>query len=331
MRFAGLGVSLVLFTSAMDAAEHAEIQKAYQQELASAAEPLTALVDRYVAELKKLRKTAQDTGDLDAALVVQSEIDGYEKPGKRNFRDAQLIKLRSIYDTNAERLRKVVADRKLEVMLNYIVKYEELTNQLTRDGDLEGAEKVENLRKELVAATEGAQRAAKPAESTPANLLWRLQSEADYDLVKDSIVKRNGDLWLLSSPHAFGSLMRSKKEVTVPFVISARATTDSKDMRYYFNDSEMVIFNWESGPAELRVRHPLATNAEGFRDKGYLEPNQFHDIEIEVSEKAVAVYVDRRKRGEVRGNFVGLKGTVAIGPAFGSTITIERFEVLKDR
>ena len=53
-----------------------------------------------------------------------------------------------------------------------------------------------------------------------------------------------------------------------------------------------------------------------------------HDIRILVKDGSIQVYADEEIRGEITGDFSNLKGQVGIGPAFGSTLTVESFEIL---
>lgn len=138
---------------------------------------------------------------------------------------------------------------------------------------------------------------------------------------------REGAVVKLSAPTSDRSLVQTSFEFQPPFVVMMRATTDSTNLRLYYN-AGMVIFNWECNQQELRVHDPVTNATYSAPGKGYFEPGQMHDITWEVRHDGMRVLVDGEERFSAPGDYLDLSAPVGIGPAFGSTVCIEWFEVL---
>jgi len=123
------------------------------------------------------------------------------------------------------------------------------------------------------------------------------------------------------------SNLETDKEFKPPFVARFRAMTDKVEIRFFWDGSQMVIFNWSSNPQQLSFQNPIDGKASGIPDKGYLLPGEMHDIEIRVTPAKIQAFADGNLRGELAGDFAAIEGPFGIGPAFGSTVTVEKFEV----
>jgi hypothetical protein len=111
-----------------------------------------------------------------------------------------------------------------------------------------------------------------------------------------------------------------------PFRFRAVAMTDSTNLRLYWHIGE-VIFNWECSIRELRVHDPATREQWGIKDQGFLTPGEWHEVIWEIHPTSMQVIADGRQRFACEGEYGGITAPVAIGPCFGSTVTVRELEV----
>lgn len=111
-----------------------------------------------------------------------------------------------------------------------------------------------------------------------------------------------------------------------PFTIKTVAQTDSTNLRLYWHVGE-IIFNWECSVRRLKVHDPETGAWWDGEDEGFLETNRWHDIAWEIGPGSMRVVVDGRVRFERKGNWQDIEAPVAIGPCFGSMVTVKSFTV----
>lgn len=154
-----LGVlTLTFFSLAQEANDRIDnLQLRNQQALDLAAEPIAKFDARYVEELGKLKATVQSRGDLNSALLIDSEIKEHLKKKERDFGNIpELFRLRKIYEEARSRLEKEVLSKKLSIHQQSLQKFDELSKGLTMDGDLAGALKCKEIKQSIVKAIETA-------------------------------------------------------------------------------------------------------------------------------------------------------------------------------
>lgn len=147
----------VCFTvvSAQDADPVDKLQQAYEQALDLAAEPLKDLDANYTGALSKLKDKVQKKGDLQKTLKIQNEIENYAKPGERNFVDLpDLQHLREIYDQSRPGVLKEVQTKQLDILMQSVLKFEQLTTDLTKQGKLKDAVRSSETQEKLKASIE---------------------------------------------------------------------------------------------------------------------------------------------------------------------------------
>ncbi|MCC6695193.1 MAG: carboxypeptidase regulatory-like domain-containing protein [Candidatus Hydrogenedentes bacterium] len=151
------------------------------------------------------------------------------------------------------------------------------------------------------------------------------------------VEQRDGHV-VLTAPFGDQFYIETKDQFRPPFRVKTRAMTDSLNLRlYYCGYPGQMIFNWEAEGRhdELRISHPkerrlvagLWAATEGVKCNGAISPNEWHDIEWEIRADSMRVLVDGEERfaGEV--DYSDCEGTLGIGPAWGSTVTVESFKV----
>ena len=111
-----------------------------------------------------------------------------------------------------------------------------------------------------------------------------------------------------------------------PFVIRATAKTDTTNLRLYWHAGE-VILNWECNVHELRVHDPRTREELGLPGKGFITANAWHDVEWSLTKRLMRVVVDGDVRFEGEGDYADIVAPVAIGPCFGSTVTVRSLVV----
>lgn len=115
----------------------------------------------------------------------------------------------------------------------------------------------------------------------------------------------------------------STRQFSLPIQVDVVARTDSTNIRLYYGDKGIVIFNWEVNPKELRYRDPATGKDSGVADKGLIPKDQWVKLTWIIEEDHWRVLVDDQERATVKGQFKGLPASsIGIGPANGSTIIV---------
>jgi len=114
---------------------------------------------------------------------------------------------------------------------------------------------------------------------------------------------------------------------TTPLTIHVEGKTNGENLRVMFSTGQ-IVFNWEDSPGDLGLIDPLGlfTRAAG---KGKIPVDEFVKIDWIFTEKEMRVVVDGEVRYVKQGKYGGLKGRVAVGPAWGSTVTVRLLNVIK--
>lgn len=118
----------------------------------------------------------------------------------------------------------------------------------------------------------------------------------------------------------------TSRRFKAPFTLRLVAKTDSTNLRLYWHLGE-VILNWECSVRELRVHDPATAQQWGIEDQGFVSIGEWHEIEWEVKADAMQLRVDGRPRFACEGAYGGIDAPLAVGPCFGSTVTVREFAV----
>jgi hypothetical protein len=112
-----------------------------------------------------------------------------------------------------------------------------------------------------------------------------------------------------------------------PFTLRAVAKTDSTNVRLYWHLGE-IIFNWECSIRQLRVHDPATGKQRGIDDRGFVTPGEWHEFVWTVARDSMRVTVDGQLRVEAAGDYSAVDAPLAIGPCFGSTVTVRELTLL---
>ncbi len=113
---------------------------------------------------------------------------------------------------------------------------------------------------------------------------------------------------------------------TPPFTVTTIAKTDSTNLRLYWHVGE-IIFNWEVSIRRLKIHDPETGRWWDAPDQGFITANQWHEIVWEILPGSMRVLVDGQLRFEHDGKWGHINAPVAIGPCFGSTVTVRSLSV----
>jgi hypothetical protein len=111
-----------------------------------------------------------------------------------------------------------------------------------------------------------------------------------------------------------------------PFTLHLVAKTDSTNLRLYWHLGE-IILNWECSIPELRVHDPATGDQWGIQGQGFITPGEWHNIEWQVTLDSMRLTVDGRQRFASEGQYGRIEAPLAIGPCFGSTVTVKDLAV----
>ena len=114
-----------------------------------------------------------------------------------------------------------------------------------------------------------------------------------------------------------------------PFTVKTVAKTDSTNLRLYWHLGE-IILNWECSIRQLRVHDPATGRQRGIDDAGFITVDQWHQVVLEIKTGSMRLLVDGELRYEGEGAYTSIEAPLAIGPCFGSTVTVQSFIVEQD-
>jgi hypothetical protein len=119
------------------------------------------------------------------------------------------------------------------------------------------------------------------------------------------------------------------KVFRAPFTLKTVAKTDSTNLRLYWHLGE-IILNWECSVRQLRVHDPATGKQRGIEDAGFITADQWHEVVWEIKTDSMRLLVDGQQRFDQAGQYENVEAPLAIGPCFGSTVTVQSFLVEQD-
>jgi len=111
-----------------------------------------------------------------------------------------------------------------------------------------------------------------------------------------------------------------------PFTLKTVARTDSTNLRLYWHLGE-IILNWECSVRQLRVHDPASGKQRGIEGAGFITVDQWHEVVWEIKSDSMRLLVDGELRCDQEGEYGLIEAPLAIGPCFGSTVTVRSFVV----
>ncbi|MCB1063504.1 MAG: hypothetical protein KDN20_11360 [Verrucomicrobiae bacterium] len=306
-------------------------------------QPLLDLQAKYDGALEKLGKDAQRRGDLDAVLEIERERDQFRKRDalEKKANDSALARMQEIYQTEARLLSVKIAAGQLKVLNWYADELESVVEDFTKKGEIDKAveiRKLVDLQRERIAKADAGEKVPDQGKTdspqgTGGREILVLGSRGKYETAGMLPIKvdRAGRLFTLSS-QGNATSVRSNEDLVTPFRVLARAKTDSTEIRLYFGNKGAVIFNRAEGNRKSHFADPETGKWQEFQSgaMGQLTVDQMYDLEIRVSENVIRVFIDGELLGEVSGDFRSVSGRIGIGPALGSTVTVEYLKGIQE-
>lgn len=286
--------------------------------------PINQLEEKYDQALERLEQETQAAGQLQELLAVRKERDGFrdgEFPTKGV--SAELERLREIFVRRRTGLREVRATEEKRLIEGYLPKFERLKVELTKVGEFEKALAVA----EAVEQIENGRRL--PVGEDRGSLVWRLEGVEDGKTGTGCIVEKDGDEFILNlAPGVKTTKLESGETIAPPFVAKFRVATTSTNIRIYYS-AFLSILNHESGRTSLQVSDPAQGRAamRMIPGEGRVSTDEFHDIELGVTESRWYLSVNGKVKAEGVGDYRNIEAPVGIGPAFGSRLRLKQFEI----
>lgn len=146
----GILALISAISSAGTASEPVEnLQALMERELSESQIEVRKLTESYQSRLQELSKSYQEQGDLAGLLASKEEV---EKPGgTETSAHPELTSLRQIYREALPAAQERDRQQALRVLTDYQAKFEALTTQWTKDGELEQATKSLEASKRIAA------------------------------------------------------------------------------------------------------------------------------------------------------------------------------------
>jgi len=287
----------------------------------------------YLEGLKKAEADAQTRGALEELLAIQNERKTYADATPRDYREFEALdRLRKIYENGIPDLKAEANANRLSVYENFLPKFEAKIKELTRSGKLDEALALSKRREELDLEYSTLKRervaVANAADPGIEDVLWEFRSRASVEKMRDCSLESGEEGFVLKSENREIPWVDAKKTLRPPIRVRVRVKTDSTNIRFYFDDRALLIFNWEVNRSELRFNDPVTRKKYGMSAIGEVEVNKFHDIEINILPEKISVKVNGEDRAEIDGDFTEMVGRIGIGPALGSTVTVKEMKIV---
>lgn len=151
---------------------------------------------------------------------------------------------------------------------------------LTRAGEIDGAKRARTLLESL---------------PVPTQIDTRIGTEISLGSLKPDgcTVEKTGDGIRLKPNRKHEAWVRIPREVPTPFRAVIVAKTDSTNIRLGYGRGR-VILNWEANPNELQIGDPKTGKHRGFKGKGKLPVDTWHQIVWEIQENEMRLYSEWR-------------------------------------
>ncbi|MCB1228916.1 MAG: hypothetical protein KDN19_01540 [Verrucomicrobiae bacterium] len=330
-----LWLSAIAATVAQDDAsssltELVAMEEKFAKAMREAEQPVRDFEARYEQELKQLQELAQSRGRLEMALLVKKERELFREKGERDYDGfPELRRLREIYDEKWPTLSGEVDKSKAKLLESYSEALRPRMEALTKEGRIDEALEVKKRVDALEAEISKLSIAHPDSRPTAemARVLWEFKSRASVESMKGCEVETVPDGLELKGPKT--CWVESRRDFSPPFRIRARVKTDSTNIRFYYGKGILAVFNWEMNVEELRLRDPATYRAIGVPGAGSVSANEMHDFVIDVRKNQIEVSVDGKQRATMDGAFDSLDSPVGIGPAVGSVVTVESFQIVE--
>ncbi len=281
------------------------------------------LDDQYRDALLDLLNRAEVIGNAEKEEQVLTEARDFRAEAERDFENFPALRqLREVYENARGEKREQLVRSRRTVLKIYEDRFRMLRESLEESGDVTNSIQARLRLEEITEALEH------PDDLGSLLALWKFRTPQDAELINDLELKREEGRYLLSSKRKSGSRLSADVAVRAPFEFDTLIATDSVNIRYYLDGRVVAILNWEVRPHELRIHDPRGgIQPVAIADQGYVEVNQLHRIQVQVGRETVRILVDGEFRGEISGSYDEVRGKPGVGPAFGSFLTLEKFEV----
>ncbi len=317
----------------------------YEAVKAGALEPVLQLKVGYGERLKAELEAAKAGGVLERVQGIMAEIAWIDGTGTMppdetvptilRFRNVYLATLKDREKQRIERLEGVL-QRSGDLLTN-------IQKDFTREGKIDRAVATqafaEEARAEISRLKSALEAPGLPGLKEGETVLWRMQSDADFELAEGCEAKALGGSWTLASPPEQRGHVETREKFEPPFRISTLIASESGDLRFYYGPSagmEFVLFNWTRNPTTLRLADPSGKlGIISVPDQGFLTVGETCHIEIVVESRNIEVFVNGELRGSRAVDLTGYRDPVGLGP-FG-TVTLpgrailEQFVVIRPK
>ncbi len=324
--------SILFFLSGLCPGQGDDIDRQLNAALGRSENALVEFKLSYLEGLKKAEVDAQARGALEELLAIQNERKKYADTFARDFKKfPALNRLREIYDERISELTAESNANRLSVYEEFLPKFEAKVKELTKAGQLNEALALSKRKGELGKEyAELKKQSVIVAKVDPGieNVLWEFRSRASVEKVRNCSLETGADGYVLKAGNREIPWVDAKKTLRPPFRVRARVKTDSNNIRFYYDDHTMLIFNWEVKPSELRFHDPSTGKRNAMGGKGELAKNTFYDFEINILPKKISVKLNGKDQAELNGDFGEMLGRIGIGPALGSTITVKEMKIV---
>jgi hypothetical protein len=131
----------------------------------------------------------------------------------------------------------------------------------------------------------------------------------------------------IRGPHDGAGRLLTRKEIAAGFTATFVVKTDSTNVRLYYGDKGVVIFNWEMRRDELRHRDPRTGEHTGKPGAGRIPKDTWVTVTWTITATDSIVAVDGQERGTLHADYKGLRGRLGVGTSAGATVTLKSLTV----
>jgi hypothetical protein len=101
------------------------------------------------------------------------------------------------------------------------------------------------------------------------------------------------------------------------------AKTENTDLRLYYTEHGIIIFNWEKDRRMLHYENPAGADGD-IADQGTIEPGRWVTISWIFEPDRQVILVDGEQRGVLPGDYRNIEGRAGVA-AHSSLVTVKSF------
>jgi hypothetical protein len=162
---------------------------------------------------------------------------------------------------------------------------------------------------------------ARAADVPPVSYLKELEKDSE------AVVRNVVDGVEVRSKNGQQTKVMTRTSIFSGFTATFVARTDSSNLRLFYGDKGVVIFNWEVNPSELRHADPKTGEISGLAKLGSIPRNQWVTVTWTITKTQSIVAVNGVERATFPGDYSNFRGQVGVGTYGNAVVTLRSLTI----